>query len=130
VLGNLLANAVAHGGTGITAAVSRSSATVTVSITDRGPGIAPEHLPHVFERFYKADPSRTGAGSGLGLAIAQENARVLGARLRVASQVGVGTEFHVDLPVDGPPVRSPAGDRRPDAEVDEPGRAPTVIAGG
>ncbi|HEU4349564.1 MAG TPA: HAMP domain-containing sensor histidine kinase [Actinoplanes sp.] len=122
VLGNLLANAVAHGGPGVTAAVRRSGATVTISVIDRGPGIAPEHLPHLFERFYKADPSRTGAGSGLGLAIAYENARLLGARLRVDSQVGAGTQFHVDLPADdGLPPASPGHADRP---------APTVIAGG
>jgi two-component system sensor histidine kinase MtrB len=130
VLGNLLANAIAHGGSGVTAAVRRAGAKVTVSITDRGPGIALEHLPHVFERFYKADPSRTGAGSGLGLAIAQENARLLGARLRVESQVGVGTVFHVDLPVGGSPPSMSGADRLPDAGADGPGPAPTVIAGG
>jgi two-component system sensor histidine kinase MtrB len=130
VLGNLLANAITHGGSGVTAAVRRSGAKVTVSITDRGPGIAPEHVPHLFERFYKADPSRTGAGSGLGLAIAQENARLLGARLRVESQVGVGTKFHVDLPLDGSPPSTPDDDGPPDAGVDGPGRASTAIAGG
>ena len=130
VLGNLLANAVAHGGSGVTAAVRRSDATITITITDRGPGIAPEHLPHLFERFYKADLSRTGAGSGLGLAIAHENARLLGARLHVHSEVGVGTAFHVDLPVDGsPPASSEDGSAR-DAGADGPGHASTVIAGG
>jgi signal transduction histidine kinase len=110
VLGNLLANAVAHGGSGVTASVRRSGAQVTVTIADRGPGIAPEHLPHLFDRFYKADPSRTGAGSGLGLAIAEENARLLGARLRVDSVVGAGTWFHVDLPAGGPPPSPPGAD--------------------
>jgi two-component system sensor histidine kinase MtrB len=121
VLGNLLANAVAHGGSGVTASVRRSGAEATITIADRGPGIAPEHLPHLFERFYKADPSRTGAGSGLGLAIAHENARLLGAQLRVDSEVGVGTRFFVDLPVGSPPTTYHVGG---------PGRTPTVIAGG
>jgi signal transduction histidine kinase len=130
VLGNLLANAVAHGGSGVTAAVRRSDATITITITDRGPGIAPEHLPHLFERFYKADLSRTGAGSGLGLAIARENARLLGARLHVHSEVGVGTVFHVDLPVDGSSPASSVDGSACDAGADGPGHASTVIAGG
>jgi two-component system sensor histidine kinase MtrB len=124
VLGNLLANAVAHGGSGITAAVRRSGATVTVSIADRGPGIAPEHLPHLFERFYKADPSRTGAGSGLGLAIAYENARLLGGRLWVDSAPGAGTRFHLDLPAEAAPLTLPGSDPAPDDRV------PIVPAGG
>jgi signal transduction histidine kinase len=123
VLANLLANAVTHGGSGVTAAVRRSGAGVTVTVTDRGPGIAAEHLPHLFERFYKADPSRTGAGSGLGLAIAYENARLLGGRLRVDSTLGAGTRFHLDLPAD-PALPAPPGEAAPD------GRAPTAIAGG
>jgi two-component system sensor histidine kinase MtrB len=123
VLANLLANAVTHGGSGVAASVRRSGARVTVTVADHGPGIAPEHLPHLFERFYKADPSRTGAGSGLGLAIAYENARLLGGRLRGDSTLGAGTRFHLDLPADPAPPTIPGSDAAP-------GRAPTVIAGG
>ena len=64
--------------------------------------MSPEQLRHVFERFYKADPSRTssgGAGSGLGLAIAWENARLLGGVLRVKSNVGEGTRFSLRIPL-------------------------------
>ncbi|MCP3787175.1 sensor histidine kinase [Micromonospora sp. A3M-1-15] len=62
-------------------------------------------MAHVFDRFYKVDPARTGPGSGLGLAIAHENARLLGGRLDVASEVGHGTRFRLTLPLDpgGPP---------------------------
>ena len=123
VLANLLANAVTHGGAGVIAAVRTGAAGVTVTVADRGPGIAPEHLPHLFERFYKADPSRTGAGSGLGLAIAYENAQLLGGRLRVESTPGFGTQFHLELPADAAPTAAD-GDAAPD------GRAPTVTAGG
>jgi two-component system sensor histidine kinase MtrB len=54
-------------------------------------------LPHLFERFYKADPSRAGRGSGLGLAIAQENARLLGGRIDVESEPGHGSRFTLRL---------------------------------
>ena len=73
-----------------------------LDVTDHGPGIPPEHLPLVFERFYKTDPSRSsrsGAGSGLGLAIAWENARLLGGILRVKSEEDRGTRFSLRLPL-------------------------------
>jgi two-component system sensor histidine kinase MtrB len=124
VLANLLANAVTHGGSGVTASVRRTADGVTVTVADRGPGIAPEHLPHLFERFYKADPSRTGAGSGLGLAIAYENARLLGGRLWVDSNPGAGTRFHLDLPAEAAPLTLPGSDPAPDD------RLPIVPAGG
>jgi signal transduction histidine kinase len=99
VLANLVANAVEHGGTGVAVRVASADAVVRVEVADRGPGIAPEHLPHLFDRFYKADRARSSAGSGLGLAIARENARLLGAGLTVSSRVGEGTTFRLTLPV-------------------------------
>lgn len=99
VLANLVANAVEHGGPGVRASVHVDGSAVAVTVEDDGPGIPAEHLPHVFDRFYKADAARSGRGSGLGLAIAQENARLLGARLGVRSRVGVGTEFRLEIPV-------------------------------
>ena len=66
-------------------------------MADRGPGIAPEHLAHLFDRFYKADPSRAGHGTGLGLAIAQENARLLGTTIEAWSEPGQGTCFTLKL---------------------------------
>ena len=63
------------------------------------PGIRPEHLPHVLERFCKADPARAGAASGLGLAIAQENARLLDGDIRVSSDVQRGSVFRLVLPL-------------------------------
>ena len=63
-----------------------------------GPGIPPDRLPHVFDRFYKADTARAGPGSGLGLAIALENARLLGGDIEVWSEVGRGTRFTLRLP--------------------------------
>jgi two-component system, OmpR family, sensor histidine kinase MtrB len=72
-----------------------------LTITDHGPGIAPEQLPYVFDRFYKADPSRSAPGSGLGLAIARENARLLGGYLWAESRPG-HTRFALRLPTTAP----------------------------
>ena len=63
----------------------------------RARGSRREHLPHLFERFYKADAARSGGGTGLGLAIAQENARLLGGRIEVWSEPGKGTRFTLRL---------------------------------
>ena len=68
------------------------------SVADTGIGIPPEHLPHIFERFYRVDESRSGRGAGLGLAIALETARAHGGTLEVDSAPGVGTTFTVFLP--------------------------------
>lgn len=71
---------------------------VRFSVTDDGVGIAPEHLPHVFERFYKADPSRAMTGSGLGLSIVKAIAERHGGRVSVRSTQGAGTTFGLELP--------------------------------
>ncbi len=96
----LLDNALKHaqpGGT-ITLATSIREGQVSVSIRDTGPGIAPDALPHIFERFYRSDASRTGAGAGLGLAIAKELIEAQRGAIRVESQVGQGSVFTVTLP--------------------------------
>lgn len=73
-----------------------------ISIADTGRGIPPEDVPHVFERFYRADKSRvrTSGGSGLGLAIARQIVEAHGGHIWVESWVGVGSTFFVALPVD------------------------------
>lgn len=78
----------------------RAGSNVFTSIRDTGEGIAPEHLPHLFERFYRVDASRTRdtGGAGLGLAIAHEIARWHGGAIEAQSQVGAGAEFTVRLP--------------------------------
>ncbi|MGH2750854.1 MAG: ATP-binding protein [Actinomycetota bacterium] len=99
IIANLFANAVEHaGGRGVAVEICRSGRDVVIEVADEGPGIAPEHLPHVFERFFKADPSRTSRGSGLGLAIAAENARLLGGRIEAVSEQGKGSRFILRLP--------------------------------
>ncbi|MGH3426781.1 MAG: ATP-binding protein, partial [Mycobacteriales bacterium] len=63
-----------------------------------GPGIPPEFRTRLFERFSKADTSRSGGGSGLGLAIASENAALIGARIEADSDPDAGTRFTLHLP--------------------------------
>ena len=94
---NLVDNALTHGGSGVTVHVGRDGSGAVVEVADRGPGIAPEHLEQLFDRFYKADPSRAGHGTGLGLAIAQENARLLGTTIEAWSEPGHGTRFTLKL---------------------------------
>jgi signal transduction histidine kinase len=97
IVGNLVSNAVEHGG-GARIRVGSEGSWALVEVADRGPGIPAEHLPHLFDRFYKADPARSGSGSGLGLAIARENARLLGGDIGVESKPGE-TRFTLRLPV-------------------------------
>jgi signal transduction histidine kinase len=99
IVANLVGNALEHGGRDVAVRVGRDGVGPFVEVSDRGPGIPREALPHLFERFYKADRSRAGQGTGLGLAIALENARLLGGDIAVASEPGVGTRFTFRLPV-------------------------------
>ena len=70
-----------------------------VVVADRGPGVPFDALPHLFDRFFKADPSRRRGSSGLGLAIAAEHAALLGATLRARARPGGGMLFVLTLPV-------------------------------
>lgn len=107
VLGNLLDNAYAHGGgEGVRLEVGRDDGWCHVRVRDRGPGIAPEDLPRVFDRFFKTDASRSReqGGVGLGLALALENARLMGGTIEVESGPEGGATFTLRLPVRaGPP---------------------------
>jgi two-component system sensor histidine kinase MtrB len=104
ILANLVGNAVEHSGRDVVVRTGTDGADGCVEVADAGPGIPPEHLPHVFERFYKADSARAGLGSGLGLAIALENATLLGGTISVSSDVEGGSVFRLTLPL------GPAGD--------------------
>jgi two-component system sensor histidine kinase MtrB len=105
IVANLVDNAFEHGGSAVTVRIEGDG----IEVADDGPGIAPEHLPHLFERFYKADSSRSGSGTGLGLAIAQENARLLGGEIQVHSEPGAGSRFTLRLPVVEPRESAPEG---------------------
>jgi two-component system sensor histidine kinase BaeS len=104
-LRNLVVNAVQHtaaGGT-VRLAARRTGRSVEIRVADQGPGIATEDLPHIFERFYRADRSRGAAqggraGSGIGLTIARELLAANGASIRVEETGGDGTTFLVVAP--------------------------------
>lgn len=99
IVGNLVENALNHGGSPVHVAIGRDGTQhLLIEVIDQGPGIARENLPYVFDRFYKADPSRASFGSGLGLAIARENARFLGGEVSV--EVAESTCFRVRLPTE------------------------------
>lgn len=101
VLGNLVSNAMRHtpAGGGIALSAEEQQDTVTLSVSDSGVGIAPEHLPHIFDRFYRGDESRyqENGESGLGLAIAKSIVEAHGGKISVASTLGGGTTVTVQL---------------------------------
>ncbi|WP_049562529.1 sensor histidine kinase [Nonomuraea sp. SBT364] len=105
VIANLVGNAMTHTGPGtaVHVTVGREGGQAVVEVRDEGPGIDPEHLPHVFDRFYRADPNRSrgNGGTGLGLAIAAALAEAHGGRIEVSSTPGEGTAFRVVLPAAG-----------------------------
>ena len=102
VLANLLNNALRYtpGGGSVQVRAWNAAESVVIAVQDDGPGIPAEHLPHIFERFYRAEKSRNRAegGTGLGLSIAQQIVQAHGGRMEVQSTVGVGTTFTVYLP--------------------------------
>lgn len=114
VLANLLANAIEHtpdGGTiTVAGAVASGDDRAVIEIIDTGAGIGAEHLPHIFERFYRADPARSRTrGSGIGLTISRAIIRGHGGDLTADSTgEGRGTTFSIDLPTHGAPTRSPS----------------------
>jgi signal transduction histidine kinase len=102
ILLNLVENAIRHTGEGgrITIQTLREGDGVSLSVGDTGSGIAPEHLPRIFERFYRADSgrSREAGGTGLGLAIVRHLVQAHGGSVRAESVVGVGTTIRIFFP--------------------------------
>jgi len=100
-LDNLLANAIAYTERGgVTVGVSGDSATVTLTVADTGSGIPAEHVPRIFERFYRVDGarSRDSGGTGLGLALVKHVTERSGGSVEVDSEVGRGSTFTLRLP--------------------------------
>ena len=89
IVGNLLDNARAHApGASVEVALTVARDGALIIVADRGPGVPSDALPHLFDRFYKADPSRRSGSSGLGLAIAAEHAALLGRHAARSSSPG------------------------------------------
>jgi len=122
IVHNLLANAFRftdRGGKIVVSLECPAEATLRISIKDTGAGIPPDQLPHVFDRFYQAEPSaKFGASSGVGLALARELAQLHGGDIQAASTPGFGSEFTLRLP------RNLSGDEGEPAAPDE--AAPTA----
>ncbi|HET9496672.1 MAG TPA: ATP-binding protein [Chloroflexia bacterium] len=115
VLRNLLDNAIRHTpeGGSITVAARDTGGELEVSVRDTGPGIPPEHLPNIYERFYRSDSSRTRStgGAGLGLSIARQLVELHGGRIRAESAEGEGSTFYFTLP------KSPAAQPEREAQT-------------
>ena len=103
MIDNLLGNALRYGqkGTPVRVAIEHIGEMIRLTVTDQGEGIAPEHLPRITERFYRADPGRSRAlgGTGLGLAIVKHIVDRHRGRLTIQSELGVGTSVQILLPV-------------------------------
>jgi two-component system sensor histidine kinase MtrB len=107
ILANLIGNAFKHGSTPVTVTLASATAPrpgFRVTVSDSGPGIPEDVLPHVFDRFFKASASRSRSeGSGLGLSLALENARLMGGAIRAANRPEGGADFVLDLPLEQEP---------------------------
>lgn len=109
VLGNLLQNAIRHTPSGgrVDVTVDASESVVRVTVSDTGEGISPDDLPHVFDRLFRADPSRARStgGAGLGLTIAKQLVDAHGGSLRAESLPGQGSRFIFEIPRRYGPLR-------------------------
>ena len=121
VVANLVANAMIHTppGTPVNVLVDRVEGGAVVEVTDGGPGMTPEVAERAFERFFRADPSRSRArgGSGLGLAIVKATVEAHGGTVTLRSGPGRGTTVHVELPAAAHPSTSEPGGNASSAVV-------------
>jgi two-component system sensor histidine kinase MtrB len=121
IMANLIGNALKHGGSPVRVALRREGEQIVIAVSDHGAGIPEDVLPHVFDRFYKADASRARSeGSGLGLSIAMENAHIHGGDIIAANRPEGGAVFTLLLPVRPTDVEGPDG-----ADEDDPAGGPT-----
>lgn len=108
IMRNLLGNAIDHAeGNPVDLTVKASSSAVSLAVRDYGVGIATHHLERVFDRFWRADPSRSRirGGTGLGLSIAREDANLHGGDIKLWSELGAGAQFVLTLPLtQGQPI--------------------------
>ncbi|MDQ1688673.1 MAG: two-component system, OmpR family, sensor histidine kinase MtrB [Frankiaceae bacterium] len=116
VVANLVGNALKYGQPPVVVAARREGESLVVEVTDQGPGIAEQALPHLFERFFKGDAARARSdGSGLGLAIALENARLHRGTLEAGNRPEGGAVFRLTLPgVPEPGAQAGHPDREPE----------------
>jgi two-component system sensor histidine kinase MtrB len=131
VFSNLVKNAIEHTVEGdVRIWVGRRARDVVVTVADEGEGIPAEDLPHIFERFYRADVhrARTLGGTGLGLAIALENVNLHRGSIDVQSEVGQGSTFTVTLPAIDP--KPEPADSQVAEPLPEPAPVPEVAVGG
>jgi two-component system sensor histidine kinase MtrB len=99
ILGNLLDNAREHApGAAVEVELRVTDDALVLAVSDGGPGVPPDRLERIFERFYKTDASRHGGSSGLGLAIAAEHAALLGGTLQAVNRPGGGLRVELRLP--------------------------------
>jgi signal transduction histidine kinase len=100
VIGNVVDNALKYAGSGaeVEVSVRGRAGEVEIAVSDTGVGIAPEHLPHVFERFFRGEQSRSSPGSGLGLAVVKHIVEAHGGRARAESRAGEGAVVRLVLP--------------------------------
>jgi two-component system, OmpR family, sensor histidine kinase MtrB len=134
IVANLVGNAVRHGGAPVTVRVSVlpdswGGRQLVVEVRDHGPGLPTTAIPHLFDRFYKADTARARSeGSGLGLAIAWENVRLHGGHIHAGNHPAGGAVFTVSLPLGGLDDGGHGADQVPES-LDRPGIAGEVDLG-
>ncbi len=114
IIANLVGNALRHGGPPVTVTARAEphgggEGRLVLDVRDHGPGLPEAAIPHVFDRFYKADTARARSeGSGLGLAIASENAQLHGGHIEAGNHPDGGAVFTVSLPLNGDPASTGA----------------------
>ncbi len=122
ILSNLLSNAIKSTPKSgdIYIIIKKTEGQLAICIKDTGKGIEAAHLPHIFDRFYQVDQtdSRSDAGSGIGLALCKELVQIMGGNISAKSEVGVGSEFKIQLPIThNAPISKPQKETTPIAPL-------------